>query len=58
MPGGMWQPAAGPDMSDVFAILAATNAKVVELQRELVWVNGMVWDMYKQLEAAREAADR
>lgn len=54
MTSAMWQ-AAGPSagreaVDDLFAQLAATNNKLRELSKEVVYLNGLTWEMHKKLE--------
>ena len=46
----MFQPSAGPDTNDLYAMLAAVNRKLVELQKEVVYLNGVVWEEHKRVE--------
>lgn len=46
----MWEPAAGPSIGEVMALLASANRRITELSKEVVYLNGMVWDMYKRME--------
>ena len=45
-----WQPTAGPSTDDLYAMLAAVNRKLVELQKEVVYLNGVVWEEHKLVE--------
>ena len=37
-------------MQDAFAQMASLNNRLRELSKEVVWLNGMVWEMWKKQE--------
>lgn len=37
-------------MSEVLALLAAANRRITELSKEVVYLNGLVWEMHKKME--------
>lgn len=38
------------DVQDAFAQMASLNNRLRELSKEVVWLNGMVWEMWKKQE--------
>ena len=57
----MWQPVAGAnDVADLRAMLAAqmaqlkdANLRLLELSKEVVYLNGVVWTLWKDIEGER-----
>lgn len=37
-------------MSELLALLAAANRRITELNKEVVYLNGLYWEMYKKME--------
>lgn len=54
MTAAMWQapaPGSGREViDDLLAQLAASNNKLRELSKEVVYLNGLVWEMHKKLD--------
>lgn len=47
----MWQPTTGgPSINEVLAILADANKRLTALSKEVVYLNGVVWELTKKLE--------
>ena len=38
------------EVDDLWAMLGASNARLRELTKEVVYLNGVVWEMQKRLE--------
>ena len=38
------------DVRDVYAQVAALNNRLRELSKEVVWLNGFVWELHKKQE--------
>ena len=45
-----WQPNVGPSSADLYAMLAAVNNRMREIQKEMVYINGLVWAEHKRVE--------